>query len=67
MQPVLMLPCLRGMTRAFDDTTLAAELEHGTAKGVTDAANQFLRRVRGAVEKNREELVRLGESFTDGR
>lgn len=67
MQPVLMLPCLRGMTRALDDTTLAAELEHGTAKGVTDAANQFLRRMRGAVQENREELVRLGESFADGR
>ena len=67
MQSILMLPRLRRMARAFDDTTLAAELEHGTAKGVTDAANQFLRRVRGAVEKNREELVRLGESFTDGR
>ena len=67
MQPVLMLTRLRRMTRAFDDTTLAAELEHGTAKGVTDAANQFLRRVRGAVEKNREESVRLGESFADGR
>ena len=67
MQPVLMLPCLRRMARAFDDTTLAAELEHGTAKGVTDATNQFLRRMRGAVQLNREELVRLGESFTDGR
>ena len=67
MQPVLMLPRLRGMTRAFDDTTLAAELEHGTAKGVTDATNQFFGRVRGAVEENREEFVRLGESFADGR
>lgn len=55
------------MTRAFDATTLAAELEHGTAKGVTDAANQFLRRMRGTVEENRKELVRLGESITDGR
>ena len=69
MQPVLMLmlPRLHGMTRAFDDTTLAAELEHGTAKGVTDAANQFLRRMRGTVEENCKELVLLGESFTDGR
>ena len=67
MQPVLMLPRLRRMTRAFDATTLAAELEHGTAKGVTDAANQFLRRMRGTVEENRKELVRLGESITDGR
>ena len=67
MQPVLMLPRLRGMTRAFDGTTLAAEFEHGTAKGVTDEANQFLRRVRGTVQENREKFVRLGESFTDGR
>ena len=67
MQPVLMLPSLRGMTRALDDAALAAELEHGTAKGVTDAANQFLRRVRGTVQENREKFVRLGESFTDGR
>lgn len=67
MQPVLMLPRLRGMTRALDDTTLAAELEHSTAKGVTDATNQFLRRMRGAVQENREELVRFGQSFTDGR
>ena len=67
MQPVLMLTRLRRMTRAFDDTTLAAELEHGTAKGVTDAANQCLRRVRSTVQENREKLVRLGESFADGR
>ena len=67
MQSILMLPRLRRMTRAFDATTLAAELEHGTAKGVTDAANQFLRRMRGAVQEYREEFVRLGEAFTEGR
>ena len=67
MQSILMLPRLRRMTRGFDSTTLAAELKHGTAKGVTDAANQFLRRMRGTVEENRKELVRLGESITDGR
>lgn len=55
------------MRRSRDGESAAAQLENRAPERMADTTYQFFGRMYGSVSERFEQLVRLGESFADGR